>query len=159
MSETLSPVTQERIEAQLDGFGLKHFRGEDGETTTAFPGLVCFFTVIDAGFKVSTRWMATARKPEQVQKLRYVANDLNAVVPLVRTHPIVREDETAVAVIEAPFFTTAGVTDSQLKSMLEFYFSAIHHIAEKLGKHVPGILDPMPGENDAAATETPESEA
>ncbi|MCP1388586.1 YbjN domain-containing protein [Corynebacterium sp. TA-R-1] len=141
---TLTPITQERIEAQLDGFGLKHFRGEDGTTTTAFPGLVCFFQITDAGFKISTRWLATARTQDEVQALRIAANDINRSVPLVRTHPITREDGTAVALIEAPFFTTLGASDEQLKKMLEFYFSAIHHVAAQLTERVPNIVDPQP---------------
>lgn len=137
----LPPVTQERIEERLDGFGLKHFRDDEGMTVTAFPGLACFFVVNESGFKVTTRWMATARSAEDVRTLRLAANDLNQVLPLVRVHPIVRDDNSAVALIEAPFFTAGGATDEQLTAMLEFYFSAIHHVASELTGRLPGISD------------------
>lgn len=141
MTQTLAPVDQERIEAVLDEFDLKHFRGDDGTTRTAFPGLVVFFQIEDFGFKVSTRWLATAREHDDIQVLRSETNLLNQMLMLIRVHPIIREDGTAVVLIEAPFFTTAGVTDEQLSQMLGFYFSEIHRISERLGAHMPQILD------------------
>lgn len=143
MTQTFAPVDQERIEAVLDEFDLKHFRGDDGTTRTAFPGLVVFFQIEDFGFKVSTRWLATARTAEDIQTLRYESNTLNQMMMLIRLHPIVREDETAVLLIEAPFFTTAGVTDEQLRQMLSFYFSGIHHVAEQMRGHLPHIVDEL----------------
>lgn len=144
MTATLAPVTQERIEAVLDALGLKHFRGEDGQTHTAFPELVCFFQVADVGFKATTRWMATARDDKDIQTLRLMANDLNRAMPLVRTHPMVREDGTAIALVEAPFFAAPGVSDEQLRAMIEYYFSAIHHVKAQLGGQLAHIIDPRP---------------
>lgn len=151
MATTLTPVTQERIEAQLDAFNLKHFRSEEGLTHTAFPGLVVYFQVADFGFKASARWMATARTETDTRALRVKANEFNRAMPLVRTHPITRDDNTTVIIIEAPFLSNTGVTDEQLQAMLEFYFSAIHHIAGQLHEAFPQI-------EDAAATQ-PGSEA
>ena len=143
MTQTFAPVDQERIETVLDEFDLMYFRGEDGTTRTAFPGLVVFFQIEDFGFKVSTRWLATARTDNDIETLRYESNTLNQMMMLIRLHPIVREDETAVLLIEAPFFTTAGVTDQQLRQMLSFYFSGIHHVAEQMRGHLPHIVDEL----------------
>ncbi len=157
MSDRFTPVDQERIEAMLDGFNLKHFRGEDGTTHTAFPGLVVFFHLESAGFKISTRWLATAKTAEEITALRLAANELNRLMPLVRVHPVLREDHTAVAIFEAPFFTPGGLTDEQLQSMLEFYFSAIHHMADQLNQELPDLTDPLPGTTNPAPAKNPES--
>lgn len=139
----LAPITQERVEAQLDAFDLKYFRGDDGNTRTAFPGLVCFFEFTDAGCKISSRWLGTAATPEDIETLRETANQLNRIIPLVRTHPILRSDDTAVAIIEAPLFATVGVTDEQLRQMLEFYFSSAHHVKGELKEALPHIDDSL----------------
>lgn len=151
MTETFTPVDQERIEAVLDGFNLKHFRGDDGTTRTAFPGLVLFFQIAEFGFKISTRWMATVRSAEDIQTLRIESNNLNRAMPLIRLHPITRDDGTAVLLIEAPFFTTVGVTDDQLREMLSFYFSGIHHVADQMRGHLPHISDELPGDPESEA--------
>ena len=139
----LAPITQERIEAQLDAFDLKYFRGEDGNTRTAFPGLVCFFEFTDAGCKISSRWLGTAATPEDIETLRATANELNRIIPLVRTHPILRSDDTAIAIIEAPLFATVGVTDGQLQQMLEYYFSSAHHVMAELKQALPHLDDSL----------------
>ncbi|SDL68948.1 Putative sensory transduction regulator [Corynebacterium mycetoides] len=135
-----TPVTQERIEALLDSLDLTHFRGEsDGLTRTGFPGLVCFFQVEEAGFKITTRWLPVASAEDETAELRGVVNDLNRSLPLVRVHPVRREDGTTVVLIEAPFFTSGSLDDAQLTRMVEFYFSAIHHVKGQLEKRVPQL--------------------
>lgn len=151
----LTPLTQERIEAQLDAFGLKHFRGDDGLTRTAFPGLVCFFNIEPEGFQVTTRWLGTAQSVEDAATMRLFANELNRRMPLVRTRRHTREDGTAIVLFEGAFFTDPGVADSQLAGMLEFYFSAIHHMAEEFRGALPHLDDTLPAPESPA----PESEA
>ena len=102
-----------------------------------------FFQIEDFGFKVSTRWLATARSAEDIQTLRLESNTLNQMMMRIRLHPVVRADGTAVLLIEAPFFTTVGVTDQQLRQMLNFYFSGIHHVAEQMRGHLPHIVDEL----------------
>lgn len=156
MSDRFRPVDQERIEAMLDGFKLKHLRGADGTTHTAFPGLVVFFHLENAGFKISARWLATAKTPADITGLRLAANELNRLLPLVRVHPVLRDDHTAVAIFEAPFFTPGGLSDEQLQAMLEFYFPAIHHIADTLNQQLPDLADPL---SETANPVPPECEA
>ena len=137
-----APVTQERIEEHLDALNLTHYRGEeDGLTRTAFPGLVCFFIVDQAGFKVTTRWLALSDVSTQTQALRLECNELNRSLPLLRVHPVTREDATTVVLIEAPFFTSGAVSDGQLRKMLEFYFSGIHHVKERLEARFPQLAE------------------
>ncbi|WP_342319641.1 YbjN domain-containing protein [Corynebacterium mayonis] len=137
-----TPVTHQRIEALLTEAGLSHFRGDaDGEIRTAFPGLVCFFQLDSVGFKVTTRWLATARKPKDVLNLRIAANELNRTTPLVRVHAVPRDDGSTLALFEAPFFTSGGVSDTQLRGMLSFYFTVIRELGKALEAKLPHILD------------------
>lgn len=135
-----TPVTQERLERHLDTLNLTHFRGEsDGLTRTGFPGLVCFFQVEDAGFKVTTRWLAVSDTDADTLELRLLCNELNRSLPLVRVHPVVRPDQTTVVLMEAPFFTSGAVSDEQLANMIGFYFSAIHHVKDRLEAGMPQL--------------------
>ncbi|QPK84096.1 YbjN domain-containing protein [Corynebacterium qintianiae] len=137
-----APVTQERIEGHLDTLNLTHFRGEsDGLTRTGFPGLVCFFQVEDAGFKVTARWLPICDTNADALELRLVVNELNRSLPLVRVHPVRREDGSTVVLIEAPFFTSGAVSDEQFAAMIEFYFSAIHHVKAQLEKRLPQLAE------------------
>ena len=140
-AKTLAPITQERVEAQLDGFNLQYFRDEQGMTVTAFPGMVSFAEFADAGAKITTRWMGTITGDEDTRSIRERANELNSFIPLVRVHPVSRADGSTVVLMEAPLFSTVGVTDSQLRSMLELYFSTTHHLLGELRKALPHISD------------------
>lgn len=132
------PVSQDRIASTLEALDLKYYREDNGEVRTAFPGLVVFFEVEKEGFKATSRWMAVVDRPEDVEKLRELANTLNRSLPLVRVHPVQREDGTAIAIVEAPFFSGDGFADEQLREMCEYFFSAIHHVASKLREAFPG---------------------
>lgn len=143
-ADALSPITQERIEAQLDANNLKHFRSDEGMTETAFPGLVVFFQVSEVGFKATARWIPVVSGDADTRTARELANHLNASLPLVRTHAVRRDDATTVVLIEAPFFTTDGATDGQLKDMLDFYFSAIHHVMGQLDQALPHLKGQTP---------------
>lgn len=151
MATTFAPVSQDRIAATLEAMDLKYFREDDGDTRTAFPGLVVFFEVESEGFKATSRWMATASQPEDVETLCELSNHLNRSMPLVRVHPVRRDDGTAIAIIEAPFFSNDGFSDEQLQHMLEYFFSAIHHAAAQLREALPGL--------EEAFTDTPAEEA
>lgn len=144
VSETLTPITQERIEAHLDANNLKHFRSSEGMTETAFPGLVVFFQVSETGFKATARWIPVVSGETDTRTARELANHLNASLPLVRTHAVRREDATTVVLIEAPFFTNDGATDGQLNEMLNFYFSAIHHVMGQLDQALPHLKGQTP---------------
>lgn len=141
------PVTQERIASTLEGMDLKYFREDGGEVRTAFPGLVVFFEVEREGFKATSRWMAVVDEPEDVEKLREFANVMNRTLPLVRVHPVQRQDGTAIAIMEAPFFSGDGFADTQLREMCEYFFSAIHHVAGQLRETFPGLEESF---NDGA---------
>lgn len=153
VTEALTPITQERVEAQLTGFGLQHFRNEEGVTVTAFPGMVCFIEFADAGCKITTRWLGIVETEEDTRTLRLRANELNRFIPVLRTHPISRSDGSTIALMEAPLFATVGVSDSQLKAMLEFYFSTVHQLQTELRKALPHIPDAMVPETNAETTE------
>lgn len=131
-------VTQDRIAATLEALDLKFYREDNGEVRTAFPGLVVFFEVENEGFKATSRWMAVVDGPEDTERLRELANTLNRSLPLVRVHPVQRADGTAIAIMEAPFFSGDGFADEQLREMCEYFFSAIHHVAGKLREAFPG---------------------
>lgn len=143
MTAQLAPVTHDRIAATLDALNLQYYR-EDGEVRTAFPALAVFFEVEPQGFKATARWMATLTEEGDIQLLRRKANELNRALPLVRTHPVVRPDETAVCVVEAPFFASDGFTDEQVRQMLEYFFSIIHHVAEEMRTTFPHIEELVP---------------
>ena len=138
-SQTAFPtVSQDRIASTLNAMDVKFYREGNGEVRTAFPGLVVFFEVEKEGFKATSRWMAVLDQPADVEKLRELANSLNRSLPLVRVHPVQREDGTAIAIMEAPFFSGDGFADQQLREMCEYFFSAIHHVAGKLREASPG---------------------
>lgn len=151
---TFAPVTQERIAATLEALDLKYFRDEEkGDIRTAFPGLAIFFEVGEPGFKATARWMTIFNDPGEIAKLRVKANDMNRSLPLLRVHAITRNDNTAVAVMEAPFFARAGVTDTQLRQMIEFFFSIIHHCRDELKRTFPNAQDIEPTDDGTATTE------
>lgn len=149
MTAPLAPATHERIAATLTSMNLKYYTEEGGEVRTAFPGLAVFFEVGDQGFKASARWMATLSGASDIYTLRTKANEMNRSLPLVRVHPVVREDGTAVVVTEAPFFAADGFTDGQLREMLEYFFSAIHHVADEMRKQFPRIEEMTPTDEGA----------
>lgn len=141
----MQPVTQERIEAALDALELQYFRSsEDGLTRTAFPSIMCFFEVQDIGFKITSQWLGTAKMNADKQNLRLSINELNRSLPLLRAHPIQREDGGLVALFEAPFFSSDGFSDEQLQSMLQFYFSVMHYAVEALDENFAHIKDKHP---------------
>ncbi len=146
MAESLTPVTHDRLASTLEAMNLQYYRDEDGDLRTAFPGLAVFFQVAEEGFKTSTRWMANLTKTEDIEKARLISNQLNQSLPLVRVHPVLRDDLTCVIVIEAPFFAREGATDEQLKQMLDFYFSVIHHVAAAMRGSFPDVEEITPAD-------------
>lgn len=142
MAAELAPVTHDRIASTLEALGLQYYR-EDGrepnEVRTAFTGLAVFFETQPQGFKVSSRWMATLEDEADIQLLRRKANELNRALPLVRIHPVVREDGTAVCIADAPFFASDGFSDEQIRQMLEFYFSVAHLMTREMRATFPHI--------------------
>ena len=153
VAEALTPITQERVEAQLTGFGLQHFRNDEGLTVTAFPGMVSFFEFADAGCKITTRWLGAVESQDDTRTLHLRANELNRFIPVLRVHPMTRSDGSTIALMEAPLFATFGVSDSQLTAMLEFYFSTVHQLQAELRKALPHIPDEMVPETGAENTE------
>lgn len=148
MADTLAPVTHDRLASTLEAMNLQYYRDEDGDIRTAFPALAVFFQVEKEGFKASTRWMATLTAREDIEKARLVANKLNQSLPLVRVHPVLRDDLTCVIVIEAPFFTREGVTDDQLTQMLDFYFTVINHVGAAMHGSFPDVEEITPDDSD-----------
>lgn len=146
MTQQLAPATTERIGQTLDELNLKYFHGEAGDIRTAFPGLAVFVEQQPQGFKASARWMAVLDTPKDIHDLRLKANEINRSLPLVRVHAVRRDDGTAVAIMEAPFFAIDGFTDAQLRSMLEYFFSAIHHVADLLRKQFPHVEEILAGD-------------
>ncbi|MBC3178634.1 YbjN domain-containing protein [Corynebacterium lujinxingii] len=144
MATAFPAISQDRIAATLKAMDLKYYQEDTGETRTAFPGLAVFFDVANEGFKASARWMATVRGADQVATFRTRCNEINRTMPLVRVHPVRRDDDTAVALIEAPFFSNDGFSDDQIREMLEYYFSAIHHIAQLLRDALPDVEETLP---------------
>lgn len=149
----LEPLTQERLEAQLSGLNLQHFRNEEGLTVTAFPGMACFFEFAEIGCKITTRWLGLIESEEDTATVRLRTNELNRFMPLVRTHPITRSDNSTIVLLEAPLFAPHGVTDGQLKAMLQFYFSTIHDLQRDLRKTLPHIADEMPPTGGSETTD------
>ncbi|OEY23763.1 hypothetical protein A0K93_03110 [Corynebacterium sp. BCW_4722] len=151
MTQQLAPANADRIAAVLDSLNLKYFRGEVGDIRTAFPGLAVFLEEQPEGFKASARWMAVLEEPKDIYALRLKANEMNRFLPLVRVHAVQREDNTAVVIIEAPFFATDGFTDEQLSNMIEYFFSAIHHTADVMRKQFPHVEEMLPGDDNEEA--------
>lgn len=128
-------ISHERIAATLKAMGLQYFQEDSGEVRTAFPSLMVFFEVGNGGFKATARWLGIV-KGDDIQTLRLRCNEINRTMPLVRVHPVRREDD-AVAIIEATFFSNEGFSDEQLHGMLDYYFSAIHHVVNLLHEALP----------------------
>lgn len=136
----LAPVTQSRMERHLDELNLTHFRGEsDGLTRTGFPGLVCFFQFEEVGYKITARWLPVCGDDTTAAALRRTVNELNRSLPLVRAHPVRRDDGTTVVLAEAPFFTSGGIDDEQLAQQVAFFFSTIHHVKDVLERKFPAL--------------------
>ncbi|MCT1629313.1 YbjN domain-containing protein [Corynebacterium sanguinis] len=133
-------VTQDRIEALLTDLKLNHFRDSfDGMTRTGFPGLVCYFDVNPRGFKVTTHWLGAATTRHEAIELGLVLNQLNHELRHVRAHPVARGDGKTSVLFEAPFLTAGAVTDTQLRQVIEFYFSTIHRARDVLERRVPHL--------------------
>lgn len=128
-------ISQDRIAATLKSMGVQYFREDSGEVRTAFPSLMVFFEVAEGGFKATARWLGII-EGDDIETLRLRCNEINRTMPLVRVHPVRREDD-AVVLIDAPFFSNEGFTDEQVRAVLDYYFSAIHHVVNLLREALP----------------------
>ena len=139
VSPTFGPVTTERIFSALDRLGVEHARATDGSPCVRVAGLVCFFRADPSPspvfLRASGRWLATARTRDDVTRLRLAINEVNRAVPLVRVHPVLRRDGSALAVLDAAFFTNGAASDAQVCGMLEFFFAAASRAVELLSRH------------------------
>lgn len=136
-------VTQERIEQALTSLELNFERDEDGDTVLGFEELVCFFGVNDNNFVGWANWRGAATTEEDIAQLHLVINEVNKEVPMLRTSA--REGEAGVWPQGFTLFPTPeGVSDEQLKNMLDYFFYASHFMAAMLSEHIGHIKFEVP---------------
>lgn len=125
------PVTQERIEQALSSLNLAFQRDKDDNTVLSLEELVCAFGVFENHFTGLANWRGIANNEEDGYQLRLAINEVNKKVPTMRTHARKFEDKVFPQGM-VTFPTSHGVSDEQLRIMLDRFFSSAHDMAALL---------------------------
>lgn len=128
-----SPVTRERIQQALTSLGMAFRQDEKENIIVSLEEVICVFGVFDDHFAGLANWRGGAANEEDGYQLRQVINEVNKKVPTMRTHAR-KAGEWVLPQGMVTFPTSCGVSDEQLRRMLDRFFASVHEMAALLSE-------------------------
>lgn len=119
-SESLGPITQQRLETALDALEVNYGHDDDGDVIAGFDGNPCWFRLSGPGeeeiaFTFNGRWKAWLPSERWLEALE-LANEWNASRMFPRALCVRDDDGDVILGVDYVVDYEFGVTDQQLRN-------------------------------------------